>query len=159
DALARLHAELGRRPRGGMRAEDDRRIELELAGLELLEQHVERHDLGERRRVANLVRIGIGEYGARIRVDDDGGRRRAVAGPGPAAGLGLGPQFARAPARMRTALALGALGRTPTRLALAGDLAGSLLGGSGGRRAARPGGPRLGSPLPGMGINLGRNLA
>ena len=65
--------------------------ELDLAGLELLEQHVERHHLGDRRRIAVLVRVALVEHLARLGVDHDARigarhlrrlRRRRVRGRG-----------------------------------------------------------------------------
>jgi hypothetical protein len=58
EGLARAQAELGRRHAGGMLGNRHAGVELELAGLELLEQQVERHDLGERGGMADAVRIG-----------------------------------------------------------------------------------------------------
>ena len=58
-------AELGRRLRRGVLGHLELAVELELAGFELLEQHVERHDLGERSRMPQ--RVGIGLNAARRR--------------------------------------------------------------------------------------------
>src|SRR5215831_7275053 len=55
-------------------------IEIELAGLELLEQQVERHDLGQRRRVARFVRVDLVQHEARFVIDHDGRIRRMIVG-------------------------------------------------------------------------------
>ncbi len=57
DGLAGLEIELGRRLLGGVLGDLERRIELDLAGVETLEQQVERHDLGQRGRMAQRVRV------------------------------------------------------------------------------------------------------
>ena len=54
-------------------------VELHLAGFEPLEQQIERHDLGERGRMAAGVGIVGGKRRAGIAIDDDGGECRAVA--------------------------------------------------------------------------------
>ena len=54
-------------------------VERELAGFELLEQQIERHDLGQRGRMADGVGIGRMQHLAGIGVDHDGGVRRVVA--------------------------------------------------------------------------------
>ena len=54
-------------------------VELQLAGFDPLEQQIERHDLGQRRRAPDTVRIVRGEYRTGIGVDDDRGELRAVA--------------------------------------------------------------------------------
>jgi hypothetical protein len=45
---------------------------------ELLEQQIERHDFGERRRMASCVRIGGVQDGTRIGVDDNVGVRGSL---------------------------------------------------------------------------------
>ena len=57
-----------------------RRIELELAGFELFEQHVERHDFRQRRRMTRLVRIDLVDGLVGIVVDHDGGIGRMIVG-------------------------------------------------------------------------------
>ena len=79
--LAGLEAELGRRLFGGVLRHVHFGVELHLAGFETLEQQIERHDLGERGRMAAGVRIGGLQHGAGIAVDDDGGEGGAVARP------------------------------------------------------------------------------
>ena len=80
ERLAGLEAELGRRPRGGARRDRQRRIELEMSGLDLLEQHVERHHLGDRGRVTRRVRVRLMQHLAGLVVDHD----RRVVRPVPA---------------------------------------------------------------------------
>ena len=53
------------------------RVELDFAGLKLLEQHVERHDLGQRRRVPQAVGAGFVQRLAGLGVDHVGGVPRA----------------------------------------------------------------------------------
>ena len=74
DGLAGLEVELGRLLFGGVFGNLQRRIELDLAGVEALEQQIERHDFGQRGRMAQRVGIGCLQYRAAIAVDDD--RRR-----------------------------------------------------------------------------------
>jgi len=57
-----------------------RRVELELASLELFEQQVKRHDLGQRRRVARFVRVDLVQHQARFVVDHDVGIGRMITG-------------------------------------------------------------------------------
>ena len=73
DALTRLQAELGRRLRGGVRGDRHFRRHLDLAGLQPLEQQIERHDLGQRGRMTRAVGIGRLHHGARIGVHHDRG--------------------------------------------------------------------------------------
>ncbi len=79
DGLARAQAELGRRLLGGVLGHLHFGVELHLAGVEALEQQIERHDLGQRGRMAAGVGIVRGKRRAGIAVDDDRGERRAVA--------------------------------------------------------------------------------
>ena len=79
DGLARSQAELGGSLLGGVLGHFHFSVELHLAGLETLEQQIERHDLGERGGMARGVGIVGGERGAGIGVDDDRGESRAVA--------------------------------------------------------------------------------
>jgi hypothetical protein len=54
-------------------------IQCDLPGVETFEQQIERHDLGQRRRVADTVgAVGL-ECRAGVRVDDKGGELRTVA--------------------------------------------------------------------------------
>ena len=55
-------------------------VERELSGLQALEQKVERHDLGERGRMAQRVRIGRVQHGAVVGVDHDVGVARLELG-------------------------------------------------------------------------------
>src|SRR5215475_10798323 len=55
------------------------RVELHLAGVEALEQQIERHHLGERGRVPRRVGIGGRQRRAGVAVDDDRRKRRAIA--------------------------------------------------------------------------------
>ena len=71
DGLPVPQAELGRTLRGRVRGHVERAVELELAGLQALEQQVERHDLGQRGRMAQRIRIGRVQDGAAIGVDHD----------------------------------------------------------------------------------------
>ena len=73
-----LETKLGRRLSGGFGGDLERRVELEFAGVELLEQQIERHDLGERRWVSPRVRIGGVQHRAGIGVHDDIRVRRGV---------------------------------------------------------------------------------
>src|SRR3979490_62479 len=73
-------------------------VELELAGLELLEQEIERHDLGERGRMPERVRIGGMQDRAGIAVDHDVRIARLFAAAGLAGGemLAVGARVGRA---------------------------------------------------------------
>ena len=53
-------------------------VERELAGFQPLEQHVERHDLGERCRMADRVGVGRMQDRAGVGIDHDRGVARAV---------------------------------------------------------------------------------
>ena len=55
---AHFEAKLGGTLSGGFLGNFELAVELELAGFELLEQKIERHDLGERCRMAQAVCIG-----------------------------------------------------------------------------------------------------
>ncbi len=80
EGLVGLEAELGRVLGRGIGRDRQARVELDVAGLELLEQQIERHDLGERRRMARLVRaIGV-QHGPGIGVDHDVGIGRPIVG-------------------------------------------------------------------------------
>ena len=52
DSLAGLEVELGGILIGGVLGDLERRVELDLVGVETFEQQIERHDLGQRGRVA-----------------------------------------------------------------------------------------------------------
>ncbi len=73
DGLIGLEAELHGTLTGGVCGDLERGIELELAGLELLEQQIKRHDLGERGRVARLIGLDCVEHFAGLVVDHDVG--------------------------------------------------------------------------------------
>ncbi len=79
DGLPGLEAELGRVLLGGMLGNRQRRIELDLAGVETLEQQIERHHFGQRGRMAQSVGIGRLQHRAAIAVDHDRRERRIVA--------------------------------------------------------------------------------
>ena len=79
EGLTRAEAELGRRLLRCVGRHIHRRIEFQFAALELLEQHVERHDLCQRRRMAQAVGAGGLERAAGIGIDDDGGECGTVA--------------------------------------------------------------------------------
>ena len=72
DRVVLVEAELGGRLCCGARGNLEFGIELELAGFDLLEQQIERHDLGERGRVADRVRLGLVQHLAGLGIDDDG---------------------------------------------------------------------------------------
>ena len=76
DGLAGLDAELRWRLLGRMDGDLERRVEPDRAGVEPLEQQVERHDLGQRSRMAQRVGVRRLEHLAGVAVDDDRGRRR-----------------------------------------------------------------------------------
>jgi hypothetical protein len=80
DGLVGLQAELGRVLAGGERRYRQWRIQLELAGLDLLEQQIERHDLGERGGMTRRVRVLLMQNLAGIVVDHDRGVRRIIVG-------------------------------------------------------------------------------
>ena len=62
-------------------------VELDLAGFETLKQQVERHDLGQRGRMAWRIRIRGLQHSATVAVNDDrGGWRRIVFGVAQIAG-------------------------------------------------------------------------
>ena len=73
DGLAGFEIELGRILVGGVLGDLERRVELDLAGIEPLEQQIERHDLGQRGRMAQRVRIRCLQHFAAIAVDHDRG--------------------------------------------------------------------------------------
>ena len=73
EALAGVEAEFGRRLARRVRRHRNRRFETEATLVELFEQEIERHHLGERRRMAQFVFAGRIERAARISVDDDRG--------------------------------------------------------------------------------------
>ena len=93
DRLPGLELELGGRLRGRVRGYRQARVELELAGFELLEQQVERHDLGDGGRVAQRVGVRRVQHLAGIGVDHDVGIGRGVA-----AVRGMGAVAAAVPA-------------------------------------------------------------
>ena len=80
ECAAGLEAQFGRRLSRGFARDLERTVELELAGLDLLEEQVEGHDFGERGGMPSCVRIGGMQDGAGIRVDDDVGVRRRLGG-------------------------------------------------------------------------------
>ena len=81
DGLARAQIEFGGILFGSMFGYRHFGIELDLVGLEALEQQIERHHLGQRGRMAQRVGIVGGKRRAGIAVDDDRGGRRVVAFP------------------------------------------------------------------------------
>ena len=83
--LSRLEAELGRRLHRRPAAETSISVaRLDPPRLHLLEQQIERHDLGQRRRVARRVGVGLVQRRAGLGVDDDRGVARIVGSrPGP----------------------------------------------------------------------------
>ena len=93
DGFTGLETELGRRLRGGVRRYRQFVVEFDLAGFQPLEKQIERHDLGERGRMADSVGVGRLHHRAGIGIDDDRGLRGFVSGGrlGPAApGAGIG---------------------------------------------------------------------
>ena len=100
DRLAGPQAELGGRLLGGVLGDLHFARELDLAGLQALEQQIKRHDLGERGRVARAVGVGLLQHRAGIGVDHDGGVGRVVGGMG-AAGDGRGGGGGRGHRRRR----------------------------------------------------------
>ena len=80
DRFARLETQLGRRLHGGVRRHRKIGARLDLARLELLEQQVERHDLGEGGGMARAVGLVGLHHLAGVGVDDDrrGGRLIAL---------------------------------------------------------------------------------
>jgi len=80
DALARLQAQFGWRLRGGVSGDRHLGRHLDLARLQPLEQQIERHDLGQRGRMAPAVGMGRLQHRSGIRVDNDRGVGRIVAG-------------------------------------------------------------------------------
>ncbi len=79
DALARLQAQLGGRLRGGVLGHRHFGRKLDLARLQPLEQQIERHDLGQRSRMARAVGVARLHDGAGIGVHHDRGIGRIVA--------------------------------------------------------------------------------
>jgi len=75
----RAQAELGRILIGSMLRHRHFGVEGDLAGIQTLEQQIERHDLGERRRMAESVGARRRQHRAGIAIHDDGGEFRAVA--------------------------------------------------------------------------------
>ena len=71
DRLARLEPQLGRRLRGGMGRHRHFGRHLDLARLQPLEQQIERHDLGQRGRMARTVGVGRLHHRAGIGVHHD----------------------------------------------------------------------------------------
>ena len=83
DRVAGARPELGRLLRGGVLGDRDLRSQGQRALVELLEQQVERHHLGDRRGMARRVLVDAVERAAGIGVDDDrreGGVGGRVAG-------------------------------------------------------------------------------
>jgi len=78
DGLSRPKPELGRWLRGGVVGDFERRIEPDATGLQTLEQQVERHDLGQRGRMAQAVGVDLMQRRAGLGVDHDRGGRRIV---------------------------------------------------------------------------------
>ena len=74
DTLALAQAELGVRLAGGARRDLEAVAERYIAVLDRLEQQIQGHHLGERRRVMAVVHVFLVEHGAGIAVDDHGGR-------------------------------------------------------------------------------------
>ncbi len=87
DRVARVEADL----RGGLaRGEGGNRqlgVEPQLAALQLLEEHVERHHLGDRGREARRVGVSRLQNAAGVHIDDDGGVGRGVSTAAALAGL------------------------------------------------------------------------
>ncbi len=79
DGLAGLEPELGRVLLRGMFGNGKRRIELEPAGVETLEQQIERHHFGQRGGVAQRVGIRRLQHCAAVAVDHDRRKWRVVA--------------------------------------------------------------------------------
>ncbi|MHC2405926.1 hypothetical protein ACVMGC_010470 [Bradyrhizobium barranii subsp. barranii] len=71
DGLAGTQVQLGRILIGGVLRHRHLGVELHPAGLQALEQQIERHDLGERGGVADSVGARCLQHGAGIAVDDD----------------------------------------------------------------------------------------
>ena len=71
DQLSRFEPQFRRGLHGGVLGYWKRRVEPELAGIELLEQQIKGHDLGERGRMAQLVRVGGMQYITGIAVEHD----------------------------------------------------------------------------------------
>ena len=76
DRLARVEAELRGLLRGGVFGDRNLRMERHCALVELFEQEVERHHLGDRSRMAQSVFISRVERPAAVGVDDNRGKRR-----------------------------------------------------------------------------------
>jgi hypothetical protein len=79
NGLTGLQAEFCRRLLGGVPGNLERRVELDFARFESLEQQIERHDLGQRRRVARRVGVRRVQHVAGVAVDDNRGRWRRIA--------------------------------------------------------------------------------
>src|SRR5262245_39376728 len=56
----------------------ERAIEPESAGIETLEQKIERHDFGQRSGMPQSVRIGRLQYRSAVAIDHDGRKRRRI---------------------------------------------------------------------------------
>ena len=78
EAVAGFDAELGRRLARRLLGNRHHGVERDLAGLQAFEQQVQRHDLGQRRRVARGVGIGGMQHTAVVGVDHDGGVGRVI---------------------------------------------------------------------------------
>jgi hypothetical protein len=76
DLLSLGEAKVRGRLLGGMGGDGQLIIELELLGLDGLEQQVERHHLRERRRIGAGLGVGLVENRAAVGIDDDRGRGR-----------------------------------------------------------------------------------
>ncbi len=76
DAVAGAHAEAGRGRAGGVGRDIDPVRQGQLARLQGLEGQVERHQLGDRRRIARAVGVLLVEHLAGVGVDDIGGVAR-----------------------------------------------------------------------------------
>ena len=76
DCRSRAQAELGGRLGGGVLGDRQLDLQRQRAFLELLEQEIERHHLGQRSGMAQFVLVDAVEHAAAVGVDDDGGESR-----------------------------------------------------------------------------------
>ena len=73
DGLAGAQSELGRRLGGGVLRNGHPCRQADAAALDLLEEHIESHDLGQRSRVAAGIGIARVKNAVGVHIDDDGG--------------------------------------------------------------------------------------
>ena len=78
DALPGLEAKLGRRLLGSVCGNPELRVQSDLAGIEPLEEQIERHDFGQRGRMPRPIGVGRVQYVTGGAVHYNRGERRRI---------------------------------------------------------------------------------